>query len=259
MANENNATVRRLEVMTTLRTAKELYTLVSLATQEPFVQCDAETYDDVVYVYETMDDIKREGMRFIELKHPVRITKIENEALLMFYTNLYTLGANCIVFNGFMENEFKLQLSDLVKKPSEAAQEGKPWIENPSFHLTAVYFMQELRRQNLKELTPELKELQAEILDHFSKGTFLLPVGEDNKLPILKHPSGDIYLPIFTDLMEAGKFKSDQPVKLAGLPSAKIVELLPPEAKGVVVNPNGVALQLPITKKVKPADGSKTE
>ncbi len=254
---ENNAMVRRLEVMTKLRTSEELYTLVALTTNEPFVQCDAETYDDVVYVYDDFENIKREGMRFIELKHPVRIQKLTNQELLVFYTNLYTLGVNCIVFNGFMEDEYRLQLSDLVKKPADTAPNGAPWIENPSLHLTAIYFMQELRRQNLKELTPELKDLQAEIITYFNQGTFLFAASEDNRLPILKHPNGDVYLPIFTDLIEAGKFKSDAPVKIGALPAAKIVAALPPEAKGVVINPQGVNLQLPITRKPAPAPTEK--
>ena len=51
--------------------------------------------------------------------------------------------------------------------------------------------------------------------------------------------------------MEAGKFKSDQPIKLGVLPAAEIIKLLPAEAKGIVINPQGVNLQLPITKRPK--------
>ena len=100
-----------------------------------------------------------------------------------------------------------------------------------------------------KELTPELKEMQNEIIANYAKGTFLVLTDENNRLPILKLPSGDVYLPIFTDLMEAGKFKSEQPVKIGAIPAVKIAPLLPPDAKGVVINPSGVALQLPITRK----------
>ena len=251
MENANKDTLRRLEVMTKLRTAEELYTLVSLVTREPFVQCDPETYDDVVYVYEKEEDVKREGMRFIELKHPLRIQKLTQQELLVFYTNLYTIGANCIVFNGFMEDEYKLQVTDLVKKPANTP-DGKVWIQNSELHLTALYFMQELRRQNLKELTPELKEMQNEIIANYAKGTFLVLTDENNRLPILKHPNGDIYLPIFTDLKEAGKLNSEQPVKIGAIPAAKIAPILPPEAKGIVINPGGVSLQLPITRKPAP-------
>lgn len=253
MENENKDALKRLEAMSKLRTAKELYMLVSLCTNMPFVQCDPDTYDDVVYVYETAEDIKREGMRFIEEKQPVQITKLDNQMLLTFYTNLYTMGVNCIVLNGFMENEYKLQLSDLVKKPAQTSQDGNPWIENPAFHLTALYFMQEIRRKNYTSVPPELKDMQDEILAHFANGTFIVLFGEDNRIPILKHPNGDIYQPIFTDLLEVGKFKTDQPLKMGAIPASKIVQVLAKEAKGVVVNPGGVNLQLPITRKA-PAD-----
>ena len=251
MSNENKEIVRKLEVMTALRTSEELYTLIALTTNQPFVQCDPETYDDEVFVYADFEDIKREGMRFIEAKHPVRIQKLTNDQLLIFYTHLYTMGVNCIVFNGFMENEYKLQLADLVKRPAETAPNGAKWVENASLHLTALYFMQELRRQKTPGMTPELKEMQAEIIEHFNKGTFVFAANEDNHFPILKHPNGDIYLPVYTDLIEAGKFKSDQPIKLGVLPAAELVKLLPPEAKGIVINPQGVNLQLPITKTPK--------
>ena len=62
---------------------------------------------------------------------------------------------------------------------------------------------------------------------------------------------GDIYLPVYTDLIEAGKFKSEQPIKLGVLPAAELIKLLPQEAKGIVINPQGVNLQLPITKTPK--------
>lgn len=249
MENENKDALKKLEVMTKLRNAKELYTLVSLCTNMPFVQCDPDAYDDVVYVYENAEDIKREGLRFIEEKQPVQITKLDNQMLLTFYTNLYTMGVNCIVFNGFMESEYKLQLVDLVKKPAQTSPEGQPWIENPAFHLTALYFMQEIRRNNYTAVPPELKEMQDEILAHFSSGTFIVLFGEDNRIPILKHPNGDTYQPIFTDLLEVGKFKTDQQLKMGAIPAAKIVSILAPEVKGVVVNPGGVNLQLPITRK----------
>lgn len=253
MENENKDALRKLEVMTKLRSAKELYMLVSLCTNMPFVQCDPDTYDDVVYVYENVEDIKREGMRFIEEKQPVQITKLENQSLLTFYTNLYTMGVNCIVLNGFMENEYKLQLADLVKKPVQTSQNGQPWIENPALHLTALYFMQEIRRKNYTAVPPELKDMQDEILAHFANGTFIVLFGEDNKIPILKHPNGDIYQPIFTDLLEVGKFKTGQPLKMGAIQASKIVSILAPEAKGVVVNPGGVNLQLPIKRNVPTA------
>ena len=66
MSNENNAVLRKLEVMTALRTSEELYTLIALTTNQPFVQCDLETYDDVVYVSrERVCVLSRRSIRYV--------------------------------------------------------------------------------------------------------------------------------------------------------------------------------------------------
>ncbi len=251
MENENRDqdTLKKLDTLTKLRTSEELYLLVSLCTNMPFVQCDPDTFDDVVYVYEKKEDIEREGMRFLHEKQPVQITKLSNAMLLTFYTNLYTMGVNCIVFNGFMENEYKIQLVDLVSRPANPkAPDGRPWVENPSLHLTALYFMQELRRKNYTEIPPELTDMQEELVAHFTAGTYVLLVGENNKIPVLKHPNGDAFLPVYTDYLEVGKFRVEEKMKMMVLKAAQVFTLLPPEAKGFVVNPGGVNLQLPVRR-----------
>ena len=46
------------------------------------------------------------------------------------------------------------------------APERKRVIENSAMHLTALYFMQELLRQEKLEPTEQIKELQEELLAH---------------------------------------------------------------------------------------------
>ena len=121
-----------------------------------------------------------------------------------------------------------------------ALPKGQTLVENPSFHLTALYFMQEVRRQKLEQLTDELKEMEEEILADYSRGKFLVPFQDDNGVPLLKHPSGDTYQPIFTDPIEFGKFNREKKFKAAIVEATKIPDVLVKEAKGVVVNPTGV-------------------
>ena len=103
------------------------------------------------------EDIKREGQRFLDQKIPLQIAKIDNKQFLHFYSNLFTMGVNCLVFNGYMEDEYKLQLADLVNRPGQNLKEGQIWVENPGLHLTALYFMQEVRRQKFEKLPKELQ------------------------------------------------------------------------------------------------------
>lgn len=235
-----------------LSTAQELYVLMSFCTKMPFVMCDPETFDDEIFMYEKEEDIKREGQRFIDQKIPLQIAKVENKLLLGFYANLFTMGVNCIVLNGYMPGEYKLQLADMVKKPGSDLPEGQTWVENAGLHLTAIYFMQEIRRQKLSELTDELKEMQEEILADYGKGTYIAALHANNGIPLLKQKNGDAFQPIFTDVFEFRKFNKDNQFKAAAVEAAKIPTVLASEAKGVVINPLGVNLQLPITRKQAP-------
>ena len=71
-------------------------------------------------------------------------------------------------------------------------------------------------------------------------------------VPLLKQKNGDAYQPIFTDIIEFGKFNSKNQFKAIAVTADKIPSILVKEAKGVVVNPFGVNLQMPITKRTVP-------
>jgi len=240
----------RKEAFIKLQTSKELYVLMSPCTKLPFVACDEETADDQIFIYENAADIEREAKRFIEKKQPVQFLKIENKGFLGFYSNLFTMGVNCIVLNGFTENEYRVQIAELVKRPGSSQPDKSPWIENPALHLTAIYFMQEVRRQKLAELPDECKEMMEEILRNFENGNFIVVFKEKEGAPLLKMPNGDIYQPIFTDLIEFQKFNKNQQFKAAGTSSAGLLKMLAKEAKGFVINPTGVNFQIPIKREV---------
>ena len=113
--------------------------------------------------------------------------------------------------------------------------------------------MQEMRRQAQPQPTEELKELQEELLAHYGKGTFVIAVREDGQLPILKQKDGTVYQPLFTDMLEFQKFARGEKMRTAVIPAAKIPEVLINEAKGVVINPFGVNVQLQVAKRKQPA------
>ena len=214
------------QVLNQLRNAKEIYVIMSLCTKMPYVVCDKETFDDEVLLYFKEEDIRREGKRLIEEKIPVQIAKVDANQMLHFYGNLYTMGVNCLMVDQYMESA--------------------------SLHLTALYFMQELRRQKFEKMPDELKEMQEEILADFTRGTYITAFQEGAGVPLLKQKNGDAYQPIFTDIIEFGKFNSKNQFKAIAVTADKIPSILVKEAKGVVVNPFGVNLQMPITKRTVP-------
>ena len=207
MNTERERKMDKQQVLNQLRNAKEIYVIMSLCTKMPYVVCDKETFDDEVMIYFNEEDIRREGKRLIEEKIPVQIAKVDANQMLHFYGNLYTMGVNCLMVDQYMESECRIQLPELVSRPGQnkpdaPEDEKKTWIENPSLHLTALYFMQELRKQKY--------------------------------------------------IIEFGKFNSKNQFKAIAVTADKIPSILVKEAKGVVVNPFGVNLQMPITKRTVP-------
>lgn len=252
--NDNSTIVTKQETLAALRTPGELYVIMSGATRLPFVFCDEETFDDEIFLYYRADDAKEKAKELQGKRYASAVVKLEDKQLLAFYTSLYTMGVNCLAVNSGTDTEISIQLSDLVirRKPEELP-EGKRPVENPALHLTAIYFMQEMRRQAEPQPTEELNKLQEELLAHYGKGTFVAAVREDGQVPILKQKDGSIYQPLFTDMLEFQKFARGEKMKMAVIPAAKIPEILVGEAKGVVINPFGVNVQLQVAKRKKPA------
>lgn len=247
--------VDKNKVLTQLQQRESIYVIYSKCTRMPFVMCDSETYDDEVFIFFDQKDGEEEAKRLVTSGNPVQMVKIERKSFLPFYSGLYPLGVNCLVVNKGTDAEIAIQLEELVRRPeNQKLPEGTVRIENREFHLTALYFMQELRRKQHSELTEMLKELQEELLTHYSEGTFILAVREDKGIAIMKQKDGKTLLPIFTDVQEFQKFQAMNQNTKFGTAMAKpekIVGFLPKDAAGVLVNPIGVNLPLKIGRTVQ--------
>lgn len=254
MKEENNTknNPQRQEVLAHLRNAKELFVIISLHTKMPFVFCDPETFDDEVLLYKTEKEAQKGGKLLLAQKDPVNIAKLENRHLLSFYSNLFTMGVNALAVNKGLEDEIHLQLGELVKRPDmDNLPDGKKWVENPQFHLTALYFMQQMRKDPKQQMTEEMKEMQEELLVDLQRGRFLVAVEPDKGLPVLKQKDGSVFQPIFTDPDEFRKFNRENKYRTAVIEYAKIPDILAPEAKGVIVNPVGVNVPFNIARPKK--------
>lgn len=254
MKEENNTknNPQRQEVLAHLRNAKELFVIISLHTKMPFVFCDPETFDDEVLLYKTEKEAQKGGKLLLAQKDPVNIAKLENRHLLSFYSNLFTMGVNALAVNKGLEDAIHLQLGELVKRPDmDNLPDGKKWVENPQFHLTALYFMQQMRKDPKQQMTEEMKEMQEELLVDLQRGKFLVAVEPDKGLPVLKQKDGSVFQPIFTDPDEFRKFNRENKYRTAVIEYAKIPDILAPEAKGVIVNPVGVNVPFNIARPKK--------
>lgn len=250
--NSKKTTPGRQAVLATLKNTQEIYFLFSGATRMPFVYCDGDTFDDEVLVFFRQADARKEAERLTKEKYQIQIAKLGSRQYAPFFTSLYPLGVNQVVLDRGTEKETSLPLEDLVTRtPAEDLPKDRPRIENPELHLTALYFMQELRRQPGQEMTAEMKEMQEEMMAHFSRGRFILAVQEGKGMPVLKQKDGTTFQPVFTDVAEFQKFSGKNGMKTAVVEASKIPEALAPEAAGVVINPFGVNVQLKIQRKKK--------
>ncbi len=250
--NNNNNSIKKQEVLTKLRAASELYVLMSGFTKMPYVFCDPDTYDDEVLVFWKEDEAKQAAKKLLENKELISIAKVENKQLLSFYSNLFAIGVNALFINKEMEGEMTIQLNEFVKRPqADNLPEGKVRVENPEFHLTALYLMQAVRRDPNAAKEQEMKELQEEMVVDFQKGRYIVPVEPQKGLPVMKQKDGAIFQPIFTDAAEFVKFNREKRFQTAVVEFAKLADILVPEAKGVMVNPMGVNVPLQIARKKK--------
>lgn len=251
MNNETKAplTAEEAEFVKKMIGVENLFVILSTRTALPFVMCDPETFDDQVLVFDKPENVHKALEALKGENNPIDVAVIHQKDRLNFFASLCTMGVNCVVFDAYSEAEERMQLDRMVKTPKGTTPDGMPWIENPALFLTSMYFMQEIARNVKKEETPELTEMREEIVAHYSNANFIIIFNEKGQLPIMRFQNGDAYQPVFTDMFEATKFKVDQPFKIGVVQAAKIPGLLSAEAKGIVINPRSVCLQLPIIRK----------
>lgn len=240
-------------ILSLLKISKEIYCIMSEATKMQFVQCNPETFDDEIFIFLNIDEANAKAKELIDAGEPVRVIMVPMKDLLGFYTSLYAIGVNSMRVKMQYEPEMVIQLDELIKRPAEdELPVGQKRIENPSFHLTALYFMQLMKSKKAKEKQEEARELSEELTAHFAKGTYIMAVQPDGKVPLLRKKMGDqdvAFQPVFTDMAEFMKFNMKKQFNPLIMEMKKIPEVMVKEAKGVIVNPVGVNLVMGVEKK----------
>ena len=235
----------KINVLRRIQEADTIFSLLSLCTRSPYVQCDPETYDDEVYLFLDEDTAKAVSKKLLEdEKQPAGAVRIESQQKMHFFSSLFLMGVNAfIVQEG--DHSLKFQLEELVKRRiPEEAKEGQVRVENPSLLLTALYYAQEIRRRRVEEGDPKVRALQEEMLADFRRGTFIMAVEKETKNTPLMKVGEDLFHPVFTDIEEFKKFDREQKFLAAVVPANEVPKHIAPNAKGVVLNPLGVNLVL---------------
>lgn len=243
---------KKRETLIKLKEFKEIYVLMCASTKAPFVACNEKTFDDEVYMFYKEEAAKNEMEKLRKKMYPVQVLRIDQKARLGFFIGLINIGINAIVVNKNRDTQITVQLNELVRRNEAAVEEGKKVIENPELQLTALYFMQELRKGTKAEMTEELKALYEEMMAHFQEGTFLLAVKEDKQIPLLKQKDNKVFLPVFTDVQEFIRFaqtKKGEKLQPIVVESVKLPGFVKEGITGIVLNPFGVNVPIQMTLK----------
>jgi hypothetical protein len=231
---------KKREVLQKLRNSEEVFVLFSRCTRLPYVHCDEESFNDQIYLFHTEDEAKKVIKGMLEEKTPVQNIKVEKAQFLNFYSSLYTLGITSMVYEEDGEKT-EVLLEELVTPPDYSKiPEGKVRVDNPQLQLTAMYMMQEIRKQEKPQMTEELRALDEELTAHLRRGSYIMPVQEERKVPLMKLGEDSMFQPVFTDMHEFNKFGGREKFRGAVVPYEKLKEALVEQAKGIVINPLGV-------------------
>ena len=245
MENNYQIQVRKMQKL------DQTYVAFSQGTRMPFITCDEESFNDQIWVFTTEDKAKEFGeKRRDERKDILMVVRLENQQLLGFYSGLYLLGVNEIVFVE-EEQTTKILLEQLVKAPdhSKLPNEKRP-LMNPQMQLTGLYFMQELLRAVPNNEKPKLPELEEEMVVNLIRSKFFMPIevegetiqpdGSNIKIPCVKTKEDKMFQPIFTDYNEFQKFNKEGKFKANIIEFVNIEKVLGKSVEGVVVNPQGM-------------------
>lgn len=254
MAEMTPLSEQELKTYETLKSSQTLYVVVSLCTKLPYAYCQPETFDDEILLYTDPELAKAGTTQLLEQKTPLQLAKLENEQLRFFYSGLYAMGINSVALNWNTEKEEHLQLNRLIVRPDPSTlPQGSIMVENPSLVLTAMYLLQEARKAPTEKTAARVKELNEEMLADLQRGTYIAVEGENKEMPIIKLQNGETYLPIFTDVLEFGKFNAEGKFKPRAIAFNMVTTAVGAlKANGIVLNPNSLNLPLKLNTPQNP-------
>ena len=243
----------RREVLASIPKAVNLYMIHSDFTRLPFVYCDDESFDDVAFLLDIKENAEKKSKELSENKQKNTVVELNQEGVLRAFTHMLIAGVNAIKYN-YQGEDFIIQLDEIVKLSdfSELPPEQRP-VENRTLQLTMLYFSQEIRANLDNPNTPEIHEMEEEMMVNILKARFLVPVRETQvdgetqmQMLMLKIGNGGgSMIPVFTDNIEFDKMPNDDTVKKTIIDAKNLINFpLPPECEGFLINPMGVSLPL---------------
>lgn len=249
---ERDALVKKLQK------GAHVYAPFCAATRMPFVICDEETFNDQVHLFMETGTLAEFLEPYKEQKYDFTTVEVDSKHRLRFLLNLFSIGVNSVVIHDGNEKAQEAELTELVNMVDyDKMPENERPLINPELQLSAIYFIQELRRPVELLNKEKLVELEEEMSANFVRATYLFPmeiVAEDDaegnkkpkeiRFPYLKDGSGQMLQPIFTDGAELQKYLKDRTMQLKRLKFTELERYMTTESTGFILNPFGINLVL---------------
>ncbi|MBQ1171761.1 MAG: SseB family protein [Lachnospiraceae bacterium] len=246
--------------------------LGSRITKHPFIVWDKEGGEDQIYIFTSEEKFKEKEKEFRADKYAMFGINVEQKSMKKFFIDLYSYGVSQVVIVSD-EEEYAIKMENIIPKPdfSKYPENQQPLL-NPSLEISVLYFLQEFTRDMPIEEKKELIELEEEMAANIARAKYLLPVrlteeppkDWDGKLkegtfdiPYLSNSEGEMYLPIFADVVEFSKFNVQNDMKATIVSIEQIQKMLVGKCLGTVLNPASMGFRLMtktldnILKKVK--------
>ena len=254
MAIDNSFVTRQI------RSRESMIVAFCAFTNMPFVVCDPITYNDQVWIFENEALLQEFSKRYTAKKVMLRGVKFLNKDFIGFFTSLFMLDVNELVFVNESAT-LHVDLDRLVNPPdfSKLKPEQRP-VTNPSLQLTGLYLAQEARRPvPADEKDEDLKDLNEEFNANLMRARYILAI-EPNKgpgdlqekiknqqfrLPVVRTKDGSQYQVAFTDPSEFSKYARGKKLTTIAAPFLLLGRLLAPGSKGYILNPQGFSLVIP--------------
>ena len=240
----------------------ELYVIFCNTTHLPYVECDAETYDDQIFAFTKEEKVKEMMKSYEEKKLILGYAKIAKAHILPFIVGLYAYGINRLVL--CEDDKVYIELEQLADKPDiDKLKNDKIPRINPELQLSSIYFLQNVRRRNIERTRDDQIELhnqEEEMAINLFRTRFIIGIDltanggkldKDHpnfKLPFAKLPNGKTYTPCFTDFSEYQKFAMKNKDLKLSLITVKYddLEKFTKQTEGIVLNPAGFNLILSV-------------
>jgi len=244
----------KLDFLKSLPKRECVYIIFSRLTNVPYVVCNETTFEDEVFLFTEEADALERAKTLSLGNCPAVAVKAGQKEILKLFADLYIYGVTGIVV-AVGKEVLRIALSEIVRRPAltKLPENARP-LENPALQLSMMYYLQEARKPGGAKAAEadQVADLEEEMAVNLIRAKYLLPIKEveiDGKkatqLMMMKIKNGEVMVPIFSDVLEYGRFKKDQELKAAVTDFEKLAGMpLPDEVKGFVLNPGGVGLVL---------------